>query len=465
LREESIHTIIQQGEGLKVEFKSNFNSETIETLVAFANASGGSVFLGITDKGDVTGVQYNTETIQKWINEIKTKTVPQLIPDPIIIEYNGKHIIAFSINEYPIKPVATKGRFFIRVANSNHALSANEVANMHLKVVNESWDFYIRAGKSIDDISFSKIDETIQAIQKRNLISKNISSLEFLQKNELVKEETITNACYLLFCKEPSMFTTIQIGFFQDEITIKDDISHSGNILDQVDFILAFIKKHIKKEIIITQAKENIEHWEYPLEGIRELVMNMIIHRDYTASADSIIKIYPHHIIFFNPGTLPESISLEQLKNNDYISLPRNKQIAKIAKELGWIEKYGTGIKRVRQLFMKHGLPEPEFSCEQNGFMVKIMTSNNPQNQSQFSDKVTNKVTNNVTNKVTDKVTDNQMKILELVMQNNQISAAQMAVEIGISKRKVMDNIAKLKELQRIKRVGLNKGGYWEVII
>jgi ATP-dependent DNA helicase RecG len=177
----------------------------------------------------------------------------------------------------------------------------------------------------------------------------------------------------------------------------------------------------------------------------------MIVHRDYTASADSVVKIFPNHIVFYNPGPLPSSISIEQLRTNNYVSSPRNKQIAKIVKELGWIEKYGTGIKRICRLFIEHNLAEPEFISVQDGLMVKVYDGTLPNAYV------------NIQDKVTDKVTDTQRKIIELVKQNKFISASQMAAQIGISKRKIIDNINKLKLLQLITRIGEIKGGHWKV--
>jgi ATP-dependent DNA helicase RecG len=98
----------------------------------------------------------------------------------------------------------------------------------------------------------------------------------------------------------------------------------------------------------------------------------MIIHRDYTASSNSIIKIFSDHILFFNPGVLPDSITIEQLKTNKYISTPRNRQIAKTAKEMGIIERYGTGIRRVRKMFIDYGLEEPQYKMMSGGMAVTV---------------------------------------------------------------------------------------------
>lgn len=143
-----------------------------------------------------------------------------------------------------------------------------------------------------------------------------------------------------------------------------------------------------------------------------------------------------------------------QLFLNEYVSFPRNKQIAKIVKELGWIEKYGTGIKRVQRLFETHGLQKPEFCSVQNGLLVKVFSDNS----------LLGMVTENGTDRVTDKVTDIQTKILQLIGNDKYISASEMAGEIGISKRKTIDKLNKLKEKQLLRRVGENKTGHWEIV-
>lgn len=144
---------IPEGEGLTVEFKSSFNIEVIETLVAFANTKGGTVYIGISDKRKIIGLSLNKETVQQLVNEVKCKTAPMLIPDTEVIEYEGKQIVVLSIQEYPIKPVSVQGRYFKRVKNSTHQMTINEVVNMHLQTMNSSWDAYIDSSHTIEDIS------------------------------------------------------------------------------------------------------------------------------------------------------------------------------------------------------------------------------------------------------------------------------------------------------------------------
>ena len=121
-----------------------------------------------------------------------------------------------------------------------------------------------------------------------------------------------------------------------------------SDLFSELDTVLTFIRKHISKHFIITGKAQRDEVWEYPLDAIREIVLNMIVRRDYRASADSTIKIFSNRIEFYNPGILLPGLTLKDILSGNSPSIPRNKQIASVFKEAGVIEKYGSGIKRVR---------------------------------------------------------------------------------------------------------------------
>lgn len=237
---------IPEKESEIVEFKSSFQDDVIHSLVAFSNAKGGKIYIGVNDDGKIIGVIPGKETVQQWINEIKTKTEPSLIPDAETVKIKDKIVVVLSVAEYPVKPVSTKGRYYKRSGNSNHLMSVAEVANMHLQTVNSSWDYYPRPEKTTDDLSLKKIQRAIDIITKRSPNNRVTSVEEFLQKYELIKKGHITNACYLMFCKDENLYTTIQMGHFASETVIKDDISISNDILTEVDEVMSFVIKHIR---------------------------------------------------------------------------------------------------------------------------------------------------------------------------------------------------------------------------
>jgi ATP-dependent DNA helicase RecG len=435
---------LNEGESERLEFKTSFGHDTIETLAAFANARGGSVLLGVSDDAEVTGITVSKESANRWINEVKSKTAPQLVPDAEEFDVEGKTVVRLVIAEYPVKPVSCKGRYFKRIANTNHQLSVSEVVNMHLQSVNSSWDFYIRQGKKIEDISLDKVNRQIEIINRRRQ-SPIDDPLTFLRKYSLIEGEHITNACWLLFFPEQDVNTTIELGHFASETVIKDSLTLKTDLFSEVEAVMEFIRKHINKEIIITGDTRNTERWEYPLDAIRELALNMIVHRDYTSSYDSVIKIFRDRIIFFNPGALPDAISLQQLLADNYVSRPRNKQIAEIFKETGLIEKYGSGIKRVRVKFAECGLPEPEFQSMVDGMQITVYGTGSEKKD---------------LNETVEKTVE---KILNCIHDDPHMTLKNLAVKTGLTRRGVEWNLAELKRSGIIERIGPDKGGYWKV--
>ena len=155
---------IGQGEGARLEFKSNFQKEVVETLAAFANTRGGSILVGVSDNGQILGLVIQPETVQGWVNQCKQNTSPSVIPDIDLIEVDGKTVAVVSIGEYPVKPVSCKGRYFKRVGNANHQMSATEISDAHIKLINSSWDYHPDPEHGIETISASKVQTFAEAI-------------------------------------------------------------------------------------------------------------------------------------------------------------------------------------------------------------------------------------------------------------------------------------------------------------
>ena len=108
------------------------------------------------------------------------------------------------------------------------------------------------------------------------------------------------------------------------------------------------------------------------MDALREIVISMIVHRDYRSANDSTIKVFDDRIEFFNPGVLLDDLTVEKIKTGHYKSHLRNKQVATIFKELELIEKYGSGVRRVIDSFVAYGLPEPECEATQGGMAVTV---------------------------------------------------------------------------------------------
>ena len=370
-----IHELVEQGESESLEFKKNFDREAIETITAFANTKGGILLVGVEDNGNIAGTTINKETIQNWLNQVKHSTVPSVIPDMETVAVENKDVVLIKVIEYPIKPVAFKGKYIKRVKNSNHQMEINEVIELHLKTFNTSWDYYVDNNHSAADISLEKVRKFIELANKYKDIKITDDPMRVLNKFELLRENKITYGGFLLFMKENSALTTIELGRFQTPTIIKDSVTLKCDILSEVEGVMDFIKKHINKSYIITGSLQREERWDYPLDALREIVVNAVVHRDYRDASDSIIKIFDDRIECYNPGKLPEDLSVKKLLSGDYVSTIRNKKIAEVFKEANIIEKYGSGIGRVLEGFEKHGLPSPKFEEMMGGFRVTAFKS------------------------------------------------------------------------------------------
>ncbi|MDO9289866.1 MAG: ATP-binding protein, partial [Thermodesulfovibrionales bacterium] len=361
---------LASGESETVEFKTSFDKNTIETLVAFANTRGGDVLIGVSDRGEIKGIQISKETVQNWVNEAKQYTSQAIIPDAETIKIKGKNIVILSVPESPIKPVACKGRYYKRIKNANHQLTASEVADMHLRTFNTSWDYHIDELHTKKDISLIKVRAFIKRANTNREVPIQDDPMTVLQKLEFIRDNKITYACFLLFMSGESSLSTIEFGRFQTPTIIKDGSRLKTDLFAEVEGVMQFVIKHINKAIIVTGRPQHEERWDYPLDAIREIVINSIIHRDYTSAQDSVVKVYDDKIEFFNPGGLPAGLTVEKLLKGNYISNARNKKIADAFKAAGLIEKYGSGISRILKAFKAYGLPAPSFEETSGGFMV-----------------------------------------------------------------------------------------------
>ncbi len=447
-----ISKYITAGESETLEFKSGFNDEVIETISAFTNTKGGLVLVGIRDNGEATGVSVGKETFQKWLNEIKSKTQPSIIPSIEKTKYKGKEIISISVNEFPVKPVSFKGRYFKRVGNANHRLSAMEITDMNLQSLQVSWDSYPAPNKNIADLDTLKINTFIEKVNATGRFKLEGNSIDSLHKLKLISDKSVTNAAWLLFAKEPTGYN-VHLGRFKTSATIIDDKMLNGTLFEVVEDCMKYLLGQIKVAFEITgKTTQRTEIFEYPLPALREIVLNAIVHRDYLSPVDIQIKIFDNQITFFNPGKLYGNLTIEQLKKDNYQAHTRNKLIAEAFYLTGDIEKYGTGFSRIRKEVTSY--PSMLFNFEEapNGFLVSLSYT-------------TQKVTGKVTGKVTDVLTDNQAAIVQLMRKNEHITTNELAGKVKISQRKVKENISKMKEKGMIERFGSAKSGYWKVLI
>lgn len=447
-----IKNIIKEGEGERVEFKKSFDKEAIETITAFANSEGGTLIIGVNDNGSITGVDVSSEKVQQYINQVKNGTEPPLIVDIESVTIEKKNIMITRVNEFPIKPVNFKGRYFKRVLNSNHQMTPIEISNLQMQSLQLSWDSYPAADSLLGDLDPVKINNFFDRVNKSGRFRLNGTMEENLGKLNLLKDGNPVNAAKLLFSREQTVYN-IHIGRFKTPSMILDDKMIKNTLFEAVEEAMYYLLSHIKVAFEITGEIERNEIFEYPREALRELVLNAIVHRDYTSPVDTQIKIFDNAVTFFNPGNLYGDLTIEQLKTDSYQSRTRNKLIAEAFYLTGDIEKYGSGYIRIRKAISDYPTMKFEYSESGNGFLVGL---------SYEKQRTTQKATQKATQKTTQKSTRDL--IVDLLTADPEMTREMLAEKIGVSPDAVKQHLAKLKNDGVIRRIGGRKEGKWEVL-
>ncbi len=352
-----------------IEYKSSWRDEYLKIISAFANTEGGKLIIGVDDAGKIKGVENPKRLLEDIPNKIRNKL--GIIPYISVEEKEGKHIVIIKVLPSSF-PISYNGKYYIRSGSTVQELKDSELIHFLLRKTGRTWDSLICEY----DLSFIKESAVKRFIgiakQRLSNISESDSIERIFNNLELITDnKKITKAAYLLFGNNPQQLfisARIRVGRFKSPTKIIDTVIIEGNLFEQLEETIKVIKKNINVKFEI-KGIEREEIWDYPLEAIREAVINAIVHRDYQSSAEIQIKIYDDRIWIWNPGKLPPQLTVDDLKKV-HASYPRNPLIANVFYFAGLVEKWGTGTKRILDLCKEKGLPEPEYKEEQGGFSV-----------------------------------------------------------------------------------------------
>jgi len=464
---EELEKIVARHEMQCLELKESFNVECVETACAFTNAQGGFIVIGVDNDGNPSKRQLRLEGLRDYENKISTATEPSVAVDAEKVEFRGYEVVVLKVVENPLKPVGYKGRCFVRKGSVNHQMTPVEIAECHIKSTGGSMDSMFVDGVGKNDLDMDAVREYMKASKEagRRDFASDDDPWSVLIKLQFVKAETqITRAAYLLFAKEPQVKfpqAIVHAGAFRDEgALILDGCDIAGNIQNQIEATLAFIKRNIRRSIVVTGKAAHDRYWEYPIEALRETITNAICHRDYNIPNDIQIKIMEDCIVVFSPGLLPLGMEMEMLTEPNHHSCPRNKLIAQAFYDIHLIEHYGSGIRRIERECAKNGnaVPKWEQKC---GFFV---TTYHPRETGQASSNViapSEGAINGAANGAV-KLPDVQQRIVDAIKACPGINAGKLAIELDLGTSTIDRGVRCLKNLDLIEFRGSRKtGGYY----
>ena len=441
---------LEAGETQTQEFKSSFDKACIETLVAFANARGGQVLVGVSDRGEVLGTTLGKESLNEWLVQIKSATSPSIIPDIEAHTVNGKTIVAISVAEFPVKPVSTKGRYYKRVSNTNQALNASEISDLHMQTLQLSWDAYPAHNAQLQDLSMDKVAQFVKQVNAGGRFSlATTDSMVALNKLNYISQGQPTWAAMLLFAKEP-LRHHIHIGRFKTPSLIIDDRQITDTLFEAVDQAMRFIVSYVPVAFEITGAVHRKERFAYPLPALREALLNAVVHRDYKDGSDIQVKIFDNNISIFSPGRLYDGLTLAELQQDNYRSRLRNKLVAEAFYLTTGIEKYGSGFIRIRQALADY--PEVQFQVEEiSGGISITFSKSDPTMGEGVSGGVSGGV-NNIEN------------LFQMIAMNPGVNTAALVEQSAKPKRTIERWLKQLKGQGQIEFRGAPKtGGYFSL--
>lgn len=304
--------------------------------------------------------------MEKLTNKILASLEPKIYPKIEVKEINKKKMIVIEVEEAKEKPVFAFGRGFKRVGKSTIRMSREEIEKLILEREKIYWDEQICKEASLQDIDEEKLDWYLERRKKIRKIPSKFDTKTLLTNIGVAKKANhkikITNAGILFFGKTPQRFIQTRIigaRFKGKQLsrTTTDSIDCSGTIWEMLEQAEDFIRKNINLYGFRTGLSfRRTDKLEYPMDAIREGIINALIHRGYSELTDIRIFIFDDRIEIINPGSFPEGVTPKKP-----IHKPRNPILCQLMRDVGFVEKYGSGIYFMKDLCREWGIPEPEF--------------------------------------------------------------------------------------------------------
>ena len=470
------------GESKNVEYKVTLpdkSEKCMKTIVAFANTQGGKLIVGIDDKThEIVGVENEIlfQVMDGIANAVSDSCMPQIIPDIEPQTVDGKTVIVVSVEAgknrpYYLKSKGKENGTYIRVAGTSRQAFPEKIRELEMEGARISWDELTCVGYSVSDEATERLCQDIESFREKAGMTEHSVKKEQLINWKILKQsegQVMATNAYALLTSDYFPFSKTQCAVFKgtDRAVFLDKREFTGPIYAQIESAVDFVLRNIRLGARIDGLVRK-EKYELPLEAIREMIINAHCHRNLLDESCIQVAVYDDRLEVTSPGGLYNGLTYEEVMNGH--SKIRNKAIANIFSQMGLVEAWGSGIKRILNAAKEYGLLEPKFQEFDNMFRVELFRDSLPmtlenKNIGETSEKHRRSIGEASEKQETVDFNSTQLEILKLLMENNRLSAVKLAEKIGVASRNIENNIKKLKELDILVRHGSPKNGYWEVI-
>ena len=383
-----IKEMIEKGEDYYTEFKEEaaHPDDLASEIVAFANSDGGKLIIGVSDTKVPVGVADADKALQRIDNICAQNCDPPLLCKIEKIKINEKTILSVRIPKGPERPYRTnKGVYYIRTSSGKRHASREELLRLYQATRSLYYDELPVSETGLTDLDVVFFEKFFEEFQRRKIGDVGISLPDLLKSMKIFtlaedQKNVFSLAGLLLFGKNPQQhmpFAKITVAKFTGneigDIFEKKDIE--GKLVDQIMNIESVIKLYTQSKVVI-KGFEKESRYEIPLEAMRELIVNAVVHRDYHIKSQIRIFIFDDRIEIMSPGKLPNTITLENIRWGG-IHVERNPIIVSFLAKMGYMTQIGTGIIRAIRLVKEHTGREPDFEERGNDFVARIWRNQN----------------------------------------------------------------------------------------
>lgn len=358
MKEEELRLILEEGEGLKIDFKESFDSKGLgKDLVAFTNAVGGRIFLGIDDHMKVKGIEI-TNKLKSEIQDLARNCEPQIKINLQKVVFNQKSILTIEVAEGNNKPYLCSNGFYLRQGANSQKLSSDEILHLVVGLGKVRFDEqYTLKFIFTRDFDLSKFTDFLKrtGITQIGSVQSVLQNLSLGMMNK--KKFILNNTGVLFFSKDPYKFyhqniITCVLYKGKERVEVLDRKNFSDDLLKNYEDTVSFLRQHLRVQYSIENTGPRKETLELPESALRETVLNAIVHRDYFDERFGIfVEIFDDRVEITNKGKL-----LFEKSKLGTLSLARNLLIFDIFYRLRLIEKIGSGINRIKKVMKQAGL-------------------------------------------------------------------------------------------------------------
>ena len=455
-------------ENQDVEFKKIWKDEWLEWICGFCNTTGGLLYIGVDDNGKVVGLG---NTAQSLLDKLpgKIKDSLGIITEVKLENENDLEYISIKIDKYPI-PISYHGKFYLRSGRSNHEATSSEYDRLLLERFGKTWDAMQVPNVTVDDLDPNSIESFKKlAVENKRLNPDEIKidNKSLLENLKLYENGYLTTSAILLFHKDPEKWIPgayTRIAFFgKDDADLRYQDEIHGSLIFQAEEIARILYAKYLKAYVSFNGMQRIDEYILPETAAREIIYNFLQHKAYNIAIPTQIKVYEDYIYFWNPGEIPNEV--KDILFKAHPSIPRNLKISQTFFRAGFVEYWGSGIKRISDACKEYGSPIPEIVNEAGGVAVKCKASESylkaMKGENNLTIQTSPKLRPNFAQTINESVENG---IIELIKENSKITQVEMAKILGVSRDQIKRNIKKLKDANKISRIGNRNSGYWKIL-